>query len=102
CQRATTVMAELPEDVPFAMIYLLEEDRAMLCGAAGVEAGSAVAPTKLAVGPQAIIDPAWLFGSALELPRVVTGLEAGLRLPGGAWPEPANAAMFLPLLKSGR
>ena len=47
CERAATVIAENPDDLPFALIYLLDgEGRlAQLYGATGLDAGSAAAPS---------------------------------------------------------
>ena len=80
CVRGVRVLAGVPADVPFALLYLLEEGGPRLAASAGV------APEEL---------PAqWpLAGKTL-----VTDLGACFaRVPAGPWPEPPSSAMVLPL-----
>ena len=80
CVRGVRVLAGVPADVPFALLYLLEEGGPRLAASAGV------APEEL---------PAqWPLAGK----RLVTDLGACFaRVPTGPWPEPPSSAMVLPL-----
>ena len=101
---AAATLAAHPHDVPFALLYRLEDDgvTARLTGRAGVADDSPAG-----VDTVRIDDPAALWplasvlqtGCALHLDRLPA--DAG-PLPGGAWPEPCEQAVILPLAKSGQ
>ena len=80
CVRGVRVLAGVPADVPFALLYLLEEGGPRLAASAGV------APEEL---------PAqWPLAGK----RLVTDLGACFaRVPTGPGPEPPSSAMVLPL-----
>jgi signal transduction histidine kinase len=52
CELAASALARVPADVPFALLYLLDDagETATLAGAAGLAAGSPCAPVALALG----------------------------------------------------
>jgi GAF domain-containing protein len=92
-------------DVPFALLYLVEPDgdRARLVG------------TTINIVPGTIASPGQVdltqATDCWNLSRVNQTREAKLvedltascgELPGGAWPEPYNAALVMPLAKSGQ
>jgi signal transduction histidine kinase len=85
---AVRVLAENPHDVPFAFFY---QD----------EAHPGIGTGGLAVPPAG----AWAFD---EIPRggpsrVIHALDARFgSLPGGPWPEPAEAAVALPIARGGQ
>ena len=98
CQRAAATIAEHAIDMPFAAIYLLEGDGkgAALRGTAGLEPGSAAAPSHVDLTQPQI----WPLAEVLATgrPAVVTGLRRKLPgLPGGPWPLAADQALVLPL-----
>ena len=91
-------LASDPRDMPFALVYRLEEDgaRAVLCGTSGVEAGHTVAPHSIALDG---LSP-WPVGEVLRTGerRLVESLsEKFPDLPRGPWPEAAHEALLLPL-----
>jgi signal transduction histidine kinase len=91
CAHAAALIAREPSDVPFALLYLLDEPArvARLAGSANVDPGSPLAPREMAVGDH----PIWPLGE--DAPRLVEfeAFEAG---PGGT-----RAAVILPIERSG-
>jgi signal transduction histidine kinase len=104
CRVAAATTAENGNDVPFALLYLLEEGgrRATLAGASGLGPGAPGSPASIDLH-----DPAatWPLRQVAESGGAVEkgDLPAALGpLPGGAWPEPAQRAVILPMKKSGQ
>ncbi|ATB30490.1 ATP-binding protein [Melittangium boletus] len=105
CREAARVLASCPNDVPFALLYLLDaEGEAHLVGTSGVEAGGAAAPRSVPSGedspdtwPLAAVvrggEP--LLLSAPRLPRALGPL------PAGPWPEGASTVWLQPITQSG-
>ncbi|HMN79747.1 MAG TPA: response regulator [Burkholderiaceae bacterium] len=85
--------------MPFALVYLLDAAglRATLCGAAGLRAGTAMAPrTVELLAPHAV----WPLGRAVRQggPQQVDGLAVLLRnFHSTTWDETPQSAMVLPL-----
>jgi GAF domain-containing protein len=85
CAHAATEITRASKDVPFALLYLLDESGgAVLSGAANIVAGSALAPTILRPGDAS----PWSCGIEGEGQRVLSLPEA----PGGA-----RGAIILPI-----
>ncbi|GAA4861518.1 ATP-binding protein [Actinomycetospora straminea] len=88
-------LAENDRDLPFALVYLLDEDtgEVRLAASAGAEPGSPIAPTDPAGGAAP-----WAAGPVGE-PVVVDDLAArfGDAVPRGAWDKPAEQAVLVPL-----
>jgi signal transduction histidine kinase/CheY-like chemotaxis protein len=104
-REAARVLAGNPHDVPFALLYLIDEDqkRATLMGAAGLAPGSAEAPARIELGG-AGDDYVWPVAEVFRsrTARLVEHLdERGLALPGGPWPQPSTSALVLPISDSG-
>jgi PAS domain S-box-containing protein len=102
CDAAAETLAANPWDVPFAALYLLDDDRisAWLAGSAGVEPGSAAAPSYVAVSEM----PEWL-ADAVKTPHAteIENLADMLGpLPGGAWETPCRTGVVLPILMPGQ
>jgi two-component sensor histidine kinase len=98
---ASRALGTDPRDMPFALLYRLDDDgaRAILRGTAGIEVGHAAAPESLALdGPAA-----WPLSEALRsgTRRHVSGL--GQKFPGlprGPWQDAPDDAVLLPLVTS--
>jgi len=101
CQIASETLAANTADVPFHLLYLVEDGHARLA------AGTPIAQAAAAPGQVLITDPSslWPFERVWNTGRsqLVIGLEERVPgLPGGGWPEPCNAALLLPLGAPGQ
>ena len=106
---AASILAANPHDVPFAMIYRvddrIDEDGASaeLIATAGIEAGAVASPTRVALtssgdGPWSLAAVAGSGHTAL-VENLAARFEA---LPTGAWKSPPHCAMSLPVLLPGQ
>jgi signal transduction histidine kinase len=102
CSAAAAILANHLHDVPFALIYVLDEahDTVTLRGRSGIDAGhgACLGDFSLASG-----DP-WRLAQALGAgaPVVVRDVDASVGpLPGGPWPEHARDAVVLPIERPG-
>jgi signal transduction histidine kinase len=98
---AAGVLAEARADVPFALVYLLDEGgrSARLTGLAGLEPGHPAAPAQVPLaGPGA----PWPLAGARRVEVEVDLRALPGAFPGGPWPEPAVRARVLPLLRPGQ
>jgi two-component sensor histidine kinase len=90
-------LASDPRDMPFALIYELEEDgaRATLRGATGIELGHACAPESLALDAPNL----WSVSDVVrtQMPRLIRLKGKCADLPAGPWPQPPEEALVLPL-----
>jgi PAS domain S-box-containing protein len=103
CRSAIATLADNPYDVPFAVLYLFNDDRksARLVGATGTPVDAAASPrvitfegTNLSVIAQA----ATLF-QTVEIPDLAERIGP---LPGGPWPVGAERGIILPLAIPGQ
>jgi Osmosensitive K+ channel histidine kinase len=98
CEVTAKTLSANPYDIPFALIYLLDDENreARLCAVSGMEAGSTAAPKIIELSDSAI----WPLRSVFEsgASEVVTDVPL---LPGGPWPEPAQSALVLPIAAPG-
>jgi two-component sensor histidine kinase len=98
---AAMALATDPRDMPFALLYRLEEDgaRARLCGSCGIEVGHAAAPDIIALDAPA----PWPVSDVVRTGarRTVSRLgEKFAALPGGSWDDAPEEALLLPLATS--
>ncbi len=104
CETAAAILGQNPRDLPFVLLYLLNDagTELTLAGATGVQRDSPISPSEFALADN---DAAWPFREAIEASKSVEVNRLPERfgpLPGGAWPEPANRAIVLPLAKPGQ
>ncbi|MBA2350678.1 MAG: PAS domain-containing protein [Burkholderiales bacterium] len=113
CELSALALGDNPYDLPFVLLYLLDADgnEASLRGAAGMAPGTPASPHLIPLfanpsGPADSTPPAsWPLAevSSTRLALLVDAAAAGFDdLPGGAWPEPALAAMVLPIAMPGK
>jgi signal transduction histidine kinase/CheY-like chemotaxis protein len=100
CERAIDILAQHPKDVPFALLYLLDEPRRTLrlVSSSGIARESA-GPTTLDVDTR-MSEVAWPLAEALrtETMQVREGLAALLPvIPPGPWPDPPNSVAVVPI-----
>lgn len=101
CEVAAKTFKANVHDVPFALIYLLDDDaqQARLCSSCGLEGGLA-APERIAMNESGAWPLAEVFAKGAG--EIVSNLtERFGALPSGAWPEPAEAALVLPITSPG-
>lgn len=106
CRTVAEILSNHRHDIPFALIYLLDESRqsARLVGISGLDAGTHAAPLSVAIS-QSATDDTWSFNtvmqinSALEITDVI---ECCGELSAGVWPEPPHTAMVMPIGSSGQ
>jgi signal transduction histidine kinase len=90
------VLAQAGHDTPFALLYVVEGERARLVSCAGLPPGSPAAPVELAPNEPGPWPLKAVARSGQE--RLLEGLDTTLgALPGGPWPEPAVRALVLPV-----
>ncbi len=88
--------------LPFALVYLFDEDgtTARLAGASGIQEGERAAPAVLDVGdPDAVWPVAALAAGESVL---LEDLDRLGPLPTGAWDEPPQQALVVPLPQQGQ
>lgn len=103
CEIAAALLADYPRDLPFALLYLLDDDgkHASLAGKAGLPAGSAAAPVSIALENGETWWPLQQVaesGAAVEVNQLEQKFGA---LAAGIWPEAPAKAVILPLARPG-
>lgn len=104
CRISTNILATHANDVPFALVYTLNEDEKSMTLAAvtGIKAGALASPENVHLKRSQY---AWPFLSVLETSQSITVNELVSHfgyLPGGPWPESASQAVVLPLHRPGQ
>ena len=104
-EAAADVLRSNPRDIPFALIYQVEERHttARLSSVAGIEPGAEASPVDLIIddGPRDI----WALGQVARtgVGTLVSDLRTRVKgLPMGAWKIAADSAMVLPVLLPGQ
>ena len=101
CEAAARTLDANPYDVPFSVMYLLDDkaQEATLCATSGVEVGSINAPERIDMNESAD-SVKWPLRRVFETGNgePVTNLKG---LPGGAWPESPSTALILPITAPG-
>ena len=104
-QAAATVLAANPQDVPFVMIYRVDDQqsRATLKAQAGIAPGTKASPECVTLNDDAAA--LWPLSTVARsgLVSTVTGALAQLdHLPAGAWKTAPRSALVLPVLLPGQ
>jgi PAS domain S-box-containing protein len=102
CAIAAEALAHHPEDVPFALIYLIGDNggKARLAGAAGVAMGGAESPSEVDLGGDNGSSGPWPLAEAFrsETIQVLDDLASRLdHVPPGPWPDPPRVAAVCPI-----
>ncbi|HEX8849455.1 MAG TPA: ATP-binding protein [Gemmatimonadaceae bacterium] len=101
-RAVATALARNQRDLPFAAVYLFEEDGSARLGcASGTHPGSPVAPRDIPAG-----DGAWPIADLVQShrPLVVEELASrfpGVELPQGDWWAPPQRAVLVPIAQRG-
>jgi signal transduction histidine kinase len=102
CAISVRILGQNPQDVPFALLYLLDADQtvATLAGATGIEIGTAASPSQIALNEtQDSLLRSVLSSGKLQVIR--PSASYGI-LPGEAWTEQVTQVSVLPLAASGQ
>lgn len=99
---AGEVLAHGPSDLPFALVYLVDQHHRLdLLQAIHVPAGHPAAPPVVPLDADS--SSPWPLAAALAdgQPLLAAAPSGGTPLPGGPWGVPAAEALLLPLLPPG-
>jgi signal transduction histidine kinase/DNA-binding response OmpR family regulator len=102
--KAMASLAANPIDVPFSLLYLVDEDcgRARLASSTGFSNSRFASPSLVDLS---VRDAAWPLMEAIENRQLLVLQDLPQRfgpLPGGPYPEPTNSAVIAPLLRPGQ
>jgi PAS domain S-box-containing protein len=105
CRVAAATLAANSSDLPFALLYLLDEQRsqARLVGAAGIAGGTPPAPQIVTLREES--QGGWPLAQVARTgrARLVEGLAQRFgSLPSGAWTVPPHTALILPVALPGQ
>lgn len=103
CQLSSRSLEHDPHDLPFAILYLLDQkQQAMtLAGTTGIAAGHPLVPASVALHTPSC----WPFDEVIAHQefRLISDLEnAGEHIPTGAWRLPPRQAVALPIAPAGQ
>jgi signal transduction histidine kinase len=108
CDNAAATLAENTWDVPFSLVYLLDESGhgARLAAASGFEGRppSPAAPPFIDLSPAGAGEPGWPVARALARREAFVVSDLASRfpdLPRGRWSQPPHTALVLPLAAPG-
>ncbi len=101
CERAARILEQSTADVPFSLLYLLDDSgtRAERVATSSLETDHPAAPASVALDAEGAL---WPFGRAAKGPLLVDlDPDTFDALPAGPWPEAAKQALVMPLLVAG-
>ncbi len=103
CAAAASVLSANPHDVPFALIYRIDESEsaALLTSTAGISPGTPASPPRVPLGVEG--DGVWSLAAAARSGRalLVSDTDRFEVLPTGAWKGTPHSALILPVLLPG-
>ncbi|BAU13230.1 putative sensor protein [Leptolyngbya sp. NIES-3755] len=97
CELMASMLQADPADIPFSMLYLVEDHQARLC------AGEAIAQSPNTINLNANDD--WLIAEVVRTgePQIIHNLATRFGVISGAlWEEPIQKAMILPIAATGQ
>ena len=102
CSIAARTLAQYPEDVPFALLYLRDPHRKQAClaGAAGMEMGKTESPREIDLTEEPSREAPWPLAETVrtEAMQIVEDLQGKLSsVPPGPWSNPPQSAVVLPI-----
>jgi signal transduction histidine kinase len=107
CLLAAECMGEIPADIPFALLYLVdrEKQKAVRRGVSGLSLAHPACPAEIDLAEGAGKACLWPAAAVLGggLPKHIHDLVATTgEIRGAAWPEPVREAVVLPLALAGQ
>jgi signal transduction histidine kinase/DNA-binding response OmpR family regulator len=107
CKAAAQILAQHDKDVPFVLLYLVDENgrSARLTATAGLEADSDIAPPMIRLDQTepAGMHSAWPLAATIRRQELVTVTDLETRykaIPPGPWPDPPHSAVVVPIRSS--
>jgi len=105
CTIAAGILANHAKDVPFALLYLLDENgrQARLAGAAGIGMGELASPLVVGLGEDAASNLGWPLADAARGEAMITVGDLEERfahIPRGPWSDPPHSAVIVPIRSS--
>src|SRR6185437_8313063 len=101
CATAAETLSKYPEDVPFALLYLIRpNDLAYLAGAAGAGIGDSISPSVVKLAGNDGLAQKWPFGAVLRTRELLIVEELGSRfdsVPARPWLNPPHTAVIAPI-----
>ncbi|HWW50438.1 MAG TPA: PAS domain S-box protein, partial [Verrucomicrobiae bacterium] len=102
CSIAARTLAQYPEDVPFALLYLHDPHRkqARLAGAAGIEMRKTESRREIDLREEPSREAPWPLAETVrtEAMQIVEDLQGKLSsVPPGPWSNPPQSAVVLPI-----
>jgi PAS domain S-box-containing protein len=96
CLRAAEILANYPRDIPFSLVYLLDEDQktAHLACCSGLEPGAPLSPESIIVDQNQ--PTVWPFRKTIET-KLVNDLKSLGAVPAGPWSDPPGQAAVVPI-----
>jgi hypothetical protein len=106
CKTAADILGANPGDIPFSLLYLLDDDtnQARLVAASGFAHKDEAGPD-LIDSTSSVEDPGWPLKRVLDsgTAELVSDLSNRFgQLPGGLWPEPPETALIVPISPAGQ
>ncbi|MEO0935259.1 MAG: PAS domain-containing protein, partial [Cyanobacteria bacterium J06641_2] len=102
CEISARTLADNSDDVPFALLYLLDDTRskAQLAGIAGLDAGTVASPRDIEINSDSQIDKKWSLSAAMATGKsqIVEELQSKFGELSGGWSESPHAAVVVPLI----
>jgi PAS domain S-box-containing protein len=100
CSVAAQTLSGHSKDVPFVLLYLIDEDRrhARLAGASGVDGRDGISPPVIDL--EAATDRGWPIAAAIQtdaLHLVTPMSDRFASVPAGPWSDPPNTAVVMPI-----
>ena len=107
CHAAVETLGANAADVPFALVYLLDDQgrRLTLVGHTGIAADTMASPAAVDLAGDAMASAGWPFAATAREGRVQVVDDVKARfgsLPGGPWPEPPGSAVILPIVRAAQ
>ncbi len=102
CAVAAKCLSTNPHDVPFAIIYLLDDGEARLAGITGIALETPGSPAKIDLN-QHDLDRGWPLGRVASTTRgelVADIIGRFGPLPCGPWSDPPRSALVLPIAQA--
>jgi PAS domain S-box-containing protein len=98
CGVAAETLARHPGDIPFALLYLIDDNRrcARLAGASGIAPGETASPIAIDLDG----DAEWPIDDVIRSNTMIVVEDLGRRfrrLPSGPWPDPPGQAVLAPI-----